>query len=212
MGRKKGHSGRWLKEHFCDPYVTQAKEKGYRCRAVFKLQEIDTRERLLQPGMRVVDLGATPGGWSEWAARQVGKTGQVIALDVLPMDPPPGVLFIQGDFREEGILVKLQNTLVGRSLDLVMSDMAPNMSGIAAIDQPRAIYLGELALAFSRESLGAKGLFLLKTFQGKGFEALYKAIRQSFAQVRVSKPRASRGRSRETYIVARQPCGKEIAE
>ncbi len=212
MGKNKSHSARWLREHSRDSYVLQAKRQGYRCRAVFKLQEIDARERLLQPGMRIVDLGAAPGGWSQWAAQQVGKTGQVIAVDVLPMVPPPGVIFIQGDFREESILAKLRNTLAGRGVDLVMSDMAPNMSGMIAIDQPRAIYLGELALAFSQESLGSEGLFLLKTFRGEGFEALYQTIRQSFTRVRVSKPPASRGRSREVYIVARQPCGKESVQ
>lgn len=212
MGRGKSNSARWLREHFRDPYVIKAKAEGYRSRAVFKLQEIDARERLFRSGMRVVDLGAAPGGWSEWAAEQVGRTGQVIALDMLPMNPPPGVVFIRGDFCEDSILAELQNTLAGHAVDLVMSDMAPNMSGMATIDQPRTIYLGELALAFAQESLGPEGLFLLKSFQGQGFEALYQAIRHGFTRVRVNKPPASRGRSREVYIVARRPCRKESVE
>ncbi|QBQ53580.1 23S rRNA (uridine(2552)-2'-O)-methyltransferase RlmE [Nitrosococcus wardiae] len=205
MAKHKSHSARWLREHFRDPYVTKAKAQGYRSRAVFKLQGIDTRERLLRPSMVVVDLGAAPGGWSQWAVERVGAQGQVIALDILPMVPPAGVQFIQGDFCEDNVLAELQNTLAGRVVDLVMSDMAPNMSGMAAIDQPRAIYLGELALAFAQEHLGPEGSFLLKTFQGEGFEAFYEAIRQSFSGVRINKPSASRGRSREVYIVARRP-------
>jgi 23S rRNA (uridine2552-2'-O)-methyltransferase len=203
--KNKSHSTRWLQEHFRDPYVIKAKAQGYRSRAVFKLEEINTRERLLRPGMIVVDLGAAPGGWSQWAAEQTGQEGQIIALDVLPMVSLPKVRFIQGDFREDDVLAELQNVLADRVVDLVMSDMAPNMSGMAAVDQPRAIYLGELALAFAQENLGPEGSLLLKTFQGEGFEALYKAIYQGFSQVRINKPPASRGRSREVYIVARRP-------
>jgi 23S rRNA (uridine2552-2'-O)-methyltransferase len=205
MVKRRSNSARWLREHFRDPYVTQAKAQGYRSRAVFKLQEIDARERLLRPGMVVVDLGAAPGGWSQWAVERIGAQGQVIALDILPMVPPPRVQFIQGDFCEDRVFMELQNTLAGRGVDLVMSDMAPNMSGMMAIDQPRAIYLGELALAFAQESLGPEGSFLLKTFQGEGFETLYDVIRQSFVRVRLNKPPASRGRSREVYIVAKRP-------
>lgn len=204
MAKRKSHSGRWLREHFRDSYVTQAKAQGYRSRAIFKLQEIDARERLLGPGRVIVDLGAAPGGWSQWAAERVGERGRVIALDILPMLPFPGVRFIQGDFCEDNILAELQNTLAGRVVDLVMSDMAPNMSGMVAVDQPRAIYLGELALAFAQERLGPEGSFLLKTFQGEGFDALYEVIRQDFSRVRIHKPPASRGRSREVYIVARR--------
>jgi 23S rRNA (uridine2552-2'-O)-methyltransferase len=205
MAKKRSNSARWLREHFQDPYVTKAKVQGYRSRAVFKLQEIDTRERLLRPGMVVVDLGAAPGGWSQWAAERTGPQGQVIALDLLPMVPPLHVQFVQGDFCEDSVSMELQNILAGRGVDLVMSDMAPNMSGMMVIDQPRAIYLGELALAFAQDRLGPEGAFLLKTFQGEGFEALYRVIRQSFARVRLIKPPASRGRSREVYIVAKWP-------
>jgi 23S rRNA (uridine2552-2'-O)-methyltransferase len=209
--KTKNHSTRWLREHFRDPYVIKAKAQGYRSRAIFKLQEINARECLLQPGMVVVDLGAAPGAWSQWAAEQIGQRGQVIALDVLPMVPPPRVQFIQGDFREDDVLAELQNVLADRVVDLVMSDMAPNMSGMVAIDQPRAIYLGELALAFAQENLRPEGSLLLKTFQGEGFEVLYEAICQGFFQARINKPPASRGRSREVYIVARRPRKKDGA-
>jgi 23S rRNA (uridine2552-2'-O)-methyltransferase len=155
--------------------------------------------------MIVVDLGAAPGGWSQWVAEQNGQKGQVIALDILPMVPPPRVQFIQGDFRKDDVLAELQNVLADRVVDLVMSDMAPNMSGMVAIDQPRAIYLGELALAFAQENLGPEGSLLLKSFQGEGFEVLYEAICQGFSQARINKPPASRGCSREVYIVARRP-------
>lgn len=203
--KNKNRSARWLQEHSRDPYVLRAKAQGYRSRAVFKLQEINARERLLRPGMVIIDLGAAPGGWSQWAAEQSGQEGKIIALDILSMVPPPKVRFIQGDFGERDVLVELQNVLAGRVVDLVMSDMAPNMSGMVAIDQPRAIYLGELALAFAQETLGPRGSLLLKSFQGEGFEALYKSIRQSFFQARINKPLASRGRSREVYIVAKRP-------
>ncbi|BAW79771.1 ribosomal RNA methyltransferase RrmJ/FtsJ [Candidatus Nitrosoglobus terrae] len=202
--RNKASSDRWLRERSRDPYVARAKRQGYRSRAVFKLQEINSREHLLRPGMIVVDLGSAPGGWSQWAAEQSGQKGQVIALDILPMVPSPRVQFIQGDFCEDDILIELKNILADRKIDLVMSDMAPNMSGILAIDQPRAIYLGELAVAFAQENLSPRGSFLLKSFYGEGFEGLYKLISQSFSQVRLNKPPASRDRSREVYIVARQ--------
>lgn len=203
--RNKSSSARWLREHFRDPYVLKAKRQKYRSRAIFKLQEINSQEHLLRPGMIVVDLGAAPGGWSQWASEQSGQGGQVVALDILPMVPPPRVQFIQGDFREDNVLAELQNILAARVVDLVMSDMAPNMSGMMVIDQPRAIYLGELALAFAQENLGPEGSLLLKSFHGKGFEGLYKAICRGFSQVRLNKPPASRGRSREVYIIARRP-------
>jgi 23S rRNA (uridine2552-2'-O)-methyltransferase len=210
--RNKSSSARWLREHFRDPYVLKAKRQKYRSRAIFKLQEINSQEHLLRPGMIVVDLGAAPGGWSQWASEQTGQEGQVVALDILPMVPPSRVQFIQGDFREDNVLAELQNILADRVVDLVMSDMAPNMSGMMAIDQPRAIYLGELALAFAQENLGPEGSLLLKSFQGKGFEGLYEAICRGFSKVRINKPPASRGRSREVYIVARRPRKNDGAE
>jgi 23S rRNA (uridine2552-2'-O)-methyltransferase len=202
MARSKS-SARWLREHFTDEYVKRAQQDGYRSRAVYKLLEIQDKDRLLRPGMTVVDLGAAPGGWSQAASRLVGAAGQVMALDVLPMESLPGVTFIQGDFRETAVLEQLLTTLDGRPVDLVLSDMAPNTSGVKAVDQPASLYLTELALDCARQCLRPGGAFLTKAFQGEGFDALLKAVRATFVTVVTRKPRASRARSAEQYLLAR---------
>jgi 23S rRNA (uridine2552-2'-O)-methyltransferase len=202
MAKRSKSSEQWLKEHHSDAYVKRAKKEGFRSRAAFKLEELDATERLLKPGMVVVDLGAAPGGWSQYAAKALNGKGSVFALDILPMDALPGVTFIEGDFREEGPLMALKAALGGRPVDLVMSDMAPNMSGIDAVDQPRQLYLAELALEFSREVLRPGGVFLAKVFQGAGFDELLRAVRREFAKVRMKKPPASRARSAEMYLLA----------
>jgi 23S rRNA (uridine2552-2'-O)-methyltransferase len=196
-------SGRWLQEHFEDEYVKKAQKDGYRSRAVFKLLEIDEKDQLLKPGMTVVDLGAAPGGWSEVAAQRVGSKGRVIALDILPMDSLPGVTFIQGDFREEGPYQALLEALDDRPVDLVMSDMAPNISGMKAVDQPRAMYLAELALELARKVLKPGGDLLVKAFNGEGIDAYKQELRRDFNKLSVRKPRASRSRSAEIYLLAR---------
>ncbi|MDS4032111.1 MAG: 23S rRNA (uridine(2552)-2'-O)-methyltransferase RlmE [Candidatus Contendobacter sp.] len=196
-------SARWLREHFTDEYVKRAQREGYRSRAVYKLLEIDEKDRLLRPGLTVVDLGAAPGGWSQLAARLVGERGAVIALDILPMEPLPDVTFVEGDFREAVVLERLLAALNGRPVDLVISDMAPNTSGIKAVDQPRGMYLAELALDFARRVLRPGGDFLTKAFQGDGFDAFLRELRAAFATVAVRKPRASRARSAEQYLLAR---------
>jgi 23S rRNA (uridine2552-2'-O)-methyltransferase len=200
-GRSKS-SRRWLDRHFSDEYVKRAQKEGYRSRAVFKLLEIQEKDRLLAPGMRVADLGAAPGGWSQVAARLLGDKGHLVALDLLPMDPLPGVTLIQGDFREEEVLTQLREALAGEPLDLVLSDMAPNMSGTAA-DQPRLMYLCELALDFAVQHLKPGGALVIKTFQGEGFDDFLKTLRQHFRQVASRKPKSSRRESRELYLVAR---------
>jgi 23S rRNA (uridine2552-2'-O)-methyltransferase len=202
MARSKS-SRRWLKEHFDDPYVREAQAAGYRSRAAFKLLEIQAKDRLLRPGMTVVDLGAAPGGWSQVAAAAVGARGRVLATDLLEMDPLPGVEFIQGDFREQEVLDRLLASLGADKADLVISDMAPNISGMGAVDQPRAMYLAELALELCREVLRPGGDLLVKLFQGEGFDAYMAELRRVFRQVRVRKPKASRARSRELYVLAR---------
>lgn len=202
MARTKS-SARWLREHFTDEYVKRAQQEGYRSRAVYKLLEIHEKDRLLRPGMTVVDLGAAPGGWSQLAARLVGRQGAVIALDILPMDPLPGVECIEGDFREAMTLERLLAALDGRPVDLVLADMAPNTSGIKAVDQPRGMYLSELALDFARRCLRPGGDFLLKIFQGEGFDAFLRELRPAFVAVAPRKPRASRSRSAEQYLLAR---------
>ncbi len=202
MARSKS-SGRWLQEHFDDPYVQRAKDEGYRSRASFKLLELDARDRLFRPGMTVVDLGAAPGGWSQVAAQQVGDRGRVIASDILPMDAMAGVHFVQGDFTDNSVYEALLAAIDGRPVDLVISDMAPNMSGMASIDQPRAMYLVELALDLARQVLKPDGVFLAKVFQGEGFETLLSEMKQSFAKVQSRKPESSRARSREIYQLCR---------
>ncbi|MDQ2696567.1 MAG: 23S rRNA (uridine(2552)-2'-O)-methyltransferase RlmE [Pseudomonadota bacterium] len=202
MARSKS-SSRWLQEHFADGHVRQARREGYRSRAVYKLKEIHDRDRQLRPGMTVVDLGAAPGGWSQLAAERVGGRGLVVALDVLPMAPLPGVQFIQGDFRDAATLEKLLAVLGDRPVDLVISDMAPNLSGIKAVDQPRGLYLAELAVDFARQRLAPGGALLTKVFQGEGLDALVRELRASFATVAFRKPKASRSRSPEHYLLAR---------
>lgn len=202
MARSKS-SGRWLREHFEDPYVKRAQQEGYRSRAVYKLEEIDRRDRLFRPGMTVVDLGAAPGGWSQYARRSIGDRGRVVALDILPMDPVPGVEFLQGDFREQEVLDRLLDTLGGEPVDLVISDMAPNISGVNSVDQARAMYLVELAVDLAKQILKPGGDLLLKIFQGEGFDPVLADLRRSFKSVAIRKPKASRPRSREVYALAR---------
>lgn len=193
---------RWLKEHFDDKYVQEAQKQGLRSRAHFKLEEIQGKDRIIKPGMNVVDLGAAPGGWSEYAIKCVGKNGRVVALDILPMRPINGVDFIQGDFRQDEVLSQLR-TLIGKErVDVVLSDMAPNMSGTAGVDMPRAMYLVELALDMCIDVLKRGGSFVVKVFNGEGSEGFLKQVRSMFDTVRVRKPDASRARSREVYYVA----------
>ncbi|GJM10898.1 MAG: ribosomal RNA large subunit methyltransferase E [Lysobacteraceae bacterium] len=203
MARSKS-SKRWLKEHFDDPYVQQAQAEGVRSRAVFKLRELNERLRLLRPGITVVDLGAAPGGWCEESVRLLKGKGRVIGLDILPMEPINGVEFIEGDFREDEVLAKLEQLVEPRSVQLVLSDMAPNISGVSAADQARAMYLAELALEFCRSHLASGGSFVVKLFQGEGFDAFVAELRNSFKRVTVRKPKASRPRSREVYAAAEQ--------
>ena len=201
MKRSKS-SQSWLKRHFDDPYVQRAQKAGYRSRAVFKLLEIQEKKRVIRPGQVVVDLGAAPGGWSQVAVPLVGRKGAVIAVDILPMEPIEGVDFIQGDFTERDVHDRLLATINGRGVDLVMSDMAPNITGLKAVDQPRAMYLAELALDLAREVLKPGGDFLVKVFQGEGFDEFLKAVRASFQKVVIRKPQASRPKSREVYLLA----------
>ena len=196
-------SRQWVHDHINDPYVKQAQAQGYRSRAAFKLLQIDERDRLLGPGKVVVDLGSTPGGWSQVAARKALPGGRVIALDLLPMEPVTGVHFIQGDFREDETLAQLVSALDGRPVGLVLSDMAPNLTGIALTDQARSIHLLELALEFSREYLKGGGDMLVKVFQGTGFDALRRDMEQLFDTVSVRKPDSSRDRSAEVYLLCR---------
>lgn len=187
-----------MHEHVTDHYVKRAKSEGYRSRAAFKLIEIDDRDRLIRPGMTVVDLGAAPGGWSQVASE---KGAKVIALDILPMASVEGVTFIEGDFREDAVLVRLEECLAGREVDLVISDMAPNLSGLEVVDQARSLHLAELALEFSGDHLKPGGNFLVKVFQGSGYEDFLKAMKSSFRQVHARKPKASRDRSSEVYLL-----------
>ena len=205
MGRRSKSSGRWLEEHFSDPFVRRARDAGLRSRAAFKLEEIDAAEKLIFPGAVVVDLGAAPGGWSQYAARRLAGNGRVYALDLLQMDAITGVKFMQGDFRERAVLDALLAELGPRRVDLVMSDMAPNISGVDVVDHARAADLEALALDFSRQVLGPGGVLLVKVFQGAGFQELLAEARRAFEKVRMRKPKASRQRSSETYLVARGP-------
>ena len=201
MARSKT-SNAWLAEHFNDEFVKRARKEGYRSRAVYKLQEIDTRDRLLKPGMTVVDLGAAPGAWSQYLVERVGRTGRVIALDILPMEALPGVEVLKGDFTEEATLKALLDALGGRPVDLVISDMSPNISGVDSADKARAMYLSELALDFAAQVLKPGGAFLMKVFQGSGFSELYKIIQGKFTRAVSRKPKASRARSAEIYVLA----------
>ena len=201
MARSKT-SSQWLKEHFDDPYVKRAQAEGARSRAIYKLEELIERDRLIKPGMTIVDLGAAPGGWSQLARRRLGDTGKVIAMDILPMASLAGVEFMQGDFREESVLHELEAMLGGQKVDLVLSDMAPNMSGVALADQIRAMDLCDLAREFSLGWLKPGGSFLVKLFQGVGFDEYLKNLRTDFSRVTMRKPKASRARSAEVYALA----------
>lgn len=207
MGRSKS-SQRWLKEHFNDPYVKLAHQRGYRSRAVFKLLEIQEKDNIIKPGMTIVDLGSAPGGWSEIASELIGDKGQIFALDILPMDPIPRVTFIQGDFTELEIFEKLVHLIDNRKVDLVISDIAPNISGMNEVDQPRAMYVAELAADFATNTLKQGGVFLVKVFQGEGFDNFLKTVRQNYSKVQIRKPKSSRARSKEVYILAKGFEGK----
>lgn len=202
MARSKT-SNRWLQEHFDDIYVKKAHAEGYRSRAVYKLKEVDEKEKLFRPGMTVVDLGAAPGGWAQYVSEKLGKTGTIIALDLLPIVPLPGVNFIAGDFREDEVLQQLIQLVPESGVDIVLSDMAPNMSGNRAVDIPRAMYLVELAYDFSHKMLKPGGTLLMKVFHGTGFDDMVKQARSQFERVVIRKPQASRSRSRETYLLAK---------
>jgi len=202
MSRTKS-SQRWLARNAKDKYVKRARQEGARSRAIYKLEEIDRRDRLLQPGMTVVDLGAAPGGWSQYVKSRVGDSGRVLALDILPMEPIVGVEFIEGDFTELPVLDLLLQRLQGKPVDLVISDMAPNMSGVASVDQARSMNLAELALEFSDKSLKPGGSLLIKTFQGAGFNEFYVQLRHRFEKLASRKPSASRAESKEIYLLGR---------
>ena len=199
--KRRPTSKAWLQEHVNDEFVKRAQRDGYRARAAYKLLEIDEKDQLIKPGMTVVDLGSAPGSWSQVAVQRLGGQGRVIALDILEMPPVPGVEFIQGDFREEEILRLLEKSLNGKQVDLVIADMAPNISGISDVDQARAAYLTELALEFSRDWLKPGGNFLVKVFVGSGFDEIMLAMRESFDKVVTRKPKASRDRSSEVYLL-----------
>jgi 23S rRNA (uridine2552-2'-O)-methyltransferase len=202
-------SARWLKEHFGDEFVKRAQAEGFRSRAAFKLDELLDRDKLLKPGMVVVDLGAAPGGWSQLVRQRLGENGRVFALDILPMQGIGGVEFIQGDFREDAVLDALMARLDGTSVDLVLSDMAPNISGIEVADQARAMHLVELAAEFASKCLKPGGSLLVKLFQGRGFDEYVRDLRAGFARVTLRKPKASRARSREVYALATGWKGKQ---
>ncbi len=201
MARSKS-SGGWLKEHFDDEYVRRSQQDGYRSRAVYKLEEIDQKDHLLKPGMTVVDLGSAPGGWSQYVARKLKGRGRILAMDILPMDPIDGVEFIQGDFLQDEVFQQLLDTLGKDQPDLVISDMAPNMSGQQAVDIPRAMYMAELALDMAQRVLQPGGGLLVKLFQGEGFTEYQKQLREHFSRLVMRKPKASRARSREIYALA----------
>lgn len=200
---RKSSSARWKARQAKDPFVKRAHAEGWRSRAVFKLSELQGKERLIKPGAVVVDLGAAPGAWSQFAAGVVGSGGRVLAVDLLPMAPVAGVEIFQGDFREECVMNTVLASLAGTPVDLVMSDMAPNMSGTRVVDQPRAMYLAELAADFASQVLRPGGNLVVKLFQGEGFQEFVEAMRARFASVRMRKPSASRSGNRETYLVAR---------
>src|SRR5471032_538763 len=204
MPKRSKSSARWLAEHANDEYVKRAHKEGWRSRAVFKLAQIQETERLLRPGIRCVDLGAAPGGWSQFAAREIGGAGRIVATDILPMDAIAGVDFVLGDFRESSVLDEVLTRVGAHKVDLVLSDMAPNMAGIDAVDQPRSMYLAELAIEFADRVLAPGGDLLVKLFQGAGFEQIIKDARTRYGRVATKKPKASRTRSPEIYLLARQ--------
>jgi 23S rRNA (uridine2552-2'-O)-methyltransferase len=201
VGRSKS-SAKWLQEHFDDPYVKQAQKEGYRSRASYKLLELQEKDRLIRPGMTVVDLGAAPGGWSQVAVNLVGHKGRVIASDILAMDGIAGVTFIEGDFTEQAVFDRILVALDHQKADVVISDMAPNMSGTPEVDQPRGMELAELAVDLAGQVLKPDGVFVSKLFQGEGFDALVAQLRKQYKNIKVRKPPASRSRSREVYLVA----------
>jgi 23S rRNA (uridine2552-2'-O)-methyltransferase len=208
MTKKRPSSKAWLKEHRDDPYVQQAQRDGYRSRACYKLLELQDKDKLIRPGMTVLDLGSAPGGWSQVAIDWVGDHGRVIASDVLPMDGLPGVTFIEGDFTEEDVFEQILVALDGKPVDVVISDMAPNMSGVNAVDQPRAMYLVELALDMAQQVLAPGGTFVAKIFHGEGFDQVFQDTKRAFSKVLMRKPKASRPRSREVYMVAKEFRGR----
>jgi 23S rRNA (uridine2552-2'-O)-methyltransferase len=201
--KRSASSKRWLHEHRSDSYVQKARHEGFRSRAVYKLQELDQRDHLLRPGISIVDLGAAPGGWSQFIERKLGGKARVVALDVLPMDPIPGVTVIEGDFREADVLAQLEEAVGESKVDLVLSDMAPNISGVDAADQATSVHLAELTLDFAKARLKPHGALVTKLFQGEGFDEFVRNLRQAFEKVTLRKPKASRPRSREIYLVAR---------
>ena len=203
MSKPRRSSGSWRERQERDPFVQRARKEGWRSRAVFKLEEIDRREHLLRPGMVCVDLGAAPGGWSQYVSEKLSGRARIVAVDLLPMDSLPGVEFVEGDFREDEVLEELLAAVGESGADLVMSDMAPNITGTKAVDQPRSMYLAELALDMARRVLKTGGSFVCKVFQGEGFDEFVRDARNSFERVRVIKPEASRSASREVYLVAR---------
>ncbi|MBM7070845.1 23S rRNA (uridine(2552)-2'-O)-methyltransferase RlmE [Shewanella sp. 202IG2-18] len=200
--KRSASSARWMQEHFDDHYVKLAQKQGLRSRAAFKLEEIQQKDKLIKSGMTVVDLGAAPGGWSQVAVKHIGEQGNVIGCDILPMDPIVGVDFLQGDFREDKVLEALLSRVGDNKVDVVLSDMAPNMSGAGAVDQPRAMYLVELALDMCHQVLAPNGSFAVKVFQGEGFDQYMKDVKNAFKVVKTRKPESSRARSREVYLVA----------
>ena len=204
MSKPRRSSGSWRDRQERDPYVQRARREGWRSRAVFKLEEIDRKERLLRPGMVCVDLGAAPGGWSQYVTQKLDGRARIVAVDLLPMDALPDVEFVEGDFREDEVFERLLAALGDEGADLVMSDMAPNISGTKAVDQPRSMYLAELALDLARRVLKPGGDFVCKVFQGEGFDDFVRDARNSFERVRVFKPKSSRAGSREVYLVARK--------
>lgn len=201
---KKSSSRRWMNEHLNDEYVKKAQKEGYRCRAVYKLIEITDKNQIITKGDRILDLGAAPGGWSQVAAEIVGKTGQIIASDILPIEEIPGVDFLQGDFTEMSVYKALLSLTKDQKMNTVLSDMAPNMSGQLSVDQPKSMYLAELALDMAIKTLTPNGHFLVKVFQGDGFDAYVQIARQTFKRVAIKKPKASRARSKEVYLLASQ--------
>ena len=201
---KKSSSRRWMNEHLNDEYVKKAQREGYRCRAVYKLIEIIDKNQIITKGDRVLDLGAAPGGWSQVVTKIVGQTGQVIASDILPIEETPGVDFLQGDFTESSVCEKLLSMTKGQKMNTVLSDMAPNMSGQLSVDQPKSMYLAELALDMAIKMLMPNGYFVVKVFQGDGFDAYVQIARQTFKKVAIKKPKASRPRSKEVYLLASQ--------
>ena len=203
MSGTRGSSRSWRDRQERDPYVQQARRDGWRSRAVYKLEQIDQKERLLKPGMVCVDVGAAPGSWSQYVTRKLKDTPRIIAVDLLPMDFLPNVEFIQGDFQEEAVFARMLEAIGDDGADLVMSDIAPNITGTRSVDQPRSMYLAELALDLARRVLKNKGSFVCKVFHGEGFDAFVVDARRSFERVRVMKPKASRAGSREVYLVAR---------